>query len=67
MSDGPRTHATDDDDGPSTLCGRPRAAVLINNGVPTCNACKRAIRGRCFDHNVRRCKLCPPRWRIGTD
>ena len=61
------SHAHDDDDGSLTLCGRQRRAVAINNGIPTCETCKRVIRSRCFDHNVAGCKLCPPRWRIGTD
>jgi hypothetical protein len=59
-------HAHGDDDGSSTLCGRPRSAVKIDNADPTCRSCRRAIRSLCFDHGVKRCKVCPPGWHIGA-
>jgi hypothetical protein len=60
------THATEDDDGPRTLCGRPRAELAIDNAAPTCATCRRVIRSRCSDHGVRNCRVCPPGWRIGA-
>jgi hypothetical protein len=60
-------HATEDSDGSETLCGfylyrKPHPRV--NNAEPTCLRCLRVIRSRCFDHGVRKCKLCPPGWYV---
>lgn len=53
-------HATEDELDPDrTLCGLalPRP---IDNAAPTCKRCKRVIAARCYDHNVKGCKVCPP-------
>lgn len=53
-----KRHATEDDDGPLTLCGAYRASVHVDNAVPDCGRCLRSIRARCDLHNVKRCKVC---------
>lgn len=60
-----RTHATEDVHDPQkTLCGAAVTKVHVNNHDPDCGRCIRVIRSRCFDHNVARCKVCPPGWYV---
>jgi hypothetical protein len=43
MKSSQREHATKHDDSGHTMCGRLCTNVVINNGMPTCRTCLRAI------------------------
>jgi hypothetical protein len=56
----PRQHATEDATGvEQTLCGRPTRSVPVNNAAVSCRACLKVIASRCYEHNVRACRVCP--------